>query len=102
MSDAADELTAAFGELQAVFNESAVINGASVPIVRGVQVELGETVEIGGVIYTHALSLYYAIAGNAAPAVEQIVTFGGLTYRIWQFGQSIALWRIDLLQLTNP
>jgi hypothetical protein len=99
---AADELTDAFGELQAEFNESAVVNGATVPIVRGVLVELGEAVELGGVIYTQALSLYYAIAGNPAPAVEQVVTFGGLTYRIWQYGQSIALWRVDLLQITHP
>jgi hypothetical protein len=96
-----DELTAAFGELQAVFNETAVIAGATVPVTRGESAQLGEAVEVGGVIYTQALSLYFAKAGNPAPAVEQTVVFDGLSYRIWQIGESVATWRIDLLQKTQ-
>lgn len=96
-----DELTAAFGELQAVFSETAVIAGFTVPVVRGESTQLGEAIEQGGVIYTQVLSLFFAVAGNPAPAVEQIVVFAGLTYRVWRVEQNVANWHIDLLQLTQ-
>jgi len=94
----ADELTAAFGELQAVFNESAVVNGVTVPIVRGGSTELGEAIEHGGVIYTQILSLYFTVQNNPAPQLEQTVIFAGRTYRIWRIQENVATWQIDLLQ----
>jgi hypothetical protein len=80
-----DEMTAAFGELQRVFNATAVVNGITVPVSRGQPVQL---------------SLSFAIAGNPVPQTEQTVVFNGLSYRIWRVQNNVATWVIDCLQLT--
>jgi hypothetical protein len=95
-----DEMTAAFGELQRVFNATAVVNGITVPVSRGQPVQLSEKFEDGGIIQTQAISLSFAIAGNPVPQTEQTVVFNGLSYRIWRVQNNVATWVIDCLQLT--
>jgi hypothetical protein len=95
-----DEMTSAFGELQRVFNATALVNGITVPVSRGQAVQLGEHFEDGGVIQTQAISLSFAIAGNPVPQTEQTVVFNGLSYRIWRVQNNVATWVIDCLQLT--
>jgi len=95
-----DQVAAAFGELQAVFAETASIQGVDgIPVTMGPNVMLSMGYGDGGTNQIQGVTLYYPIFGNPAPVVGGAVTFRGLNYQIETIEQNMATWQIAATQI---
>lgn len=95
-----DQVAAAFGELQAVFAETATIQGVDgIPITMGPNVMLSMGYGDGGTNQIQGVTLYYPIFGYPAPVVDGAVIFRGLNYAIQTIEQNMGTWQITATQI---
>jgi len=97
------EIAAAFGELQAVFAETATIQGiAGIPVTTGPNVTLSMAYGDGGTNQLQGVTLYYPLfGGTPTPVIDGDVNFRGLDYRIQTIEQHMATWQIAAAQVAG-
>lgn len=94
-----DDIAAAFSELASIFGKTATIQGQSVQITSGPNLNQSLGYGDGGTNALQSVTLWYRTDQGPAPVVDGSVQFQGLNFQVQSFTKHAATWEIVATQV---